>query len=297
MAHRWVAVLKNAYDGNTLVFDTTSGVTREDGLPNQHRMWRLLKPGEQPVNPKYKYFAEVMPNFDDNGNPIPGPGPFGPWISYDPINSPPLVGDFNGDGLDDVLAFSWYDKSHMWIAKPDGTWIEQPLPSHSTTFAGQAARLASVTNNPNGKPDLIMSVGGYTGINRWYVHVIEAINEPPYFDFKFPFYSERLGTIGLDIEVVDANNDGIKDIYVIQLNNVDCNKNYGTLPTIDRGRDLLLVGSATPDGRRKFEKVRMESEVRGCGGLVSPWKNGNSLILANGNWEHVGCHYLLEWGV
>jgi len=87
MAYRWIEPLRGPND-STLVFATTSGQTREDGLPNQHRLFRVLEQGESYVidntGNHLKYFEEVP----------------GPWIDYFFVGSPPLIGDFNGDGLD-----------------------------------------------------------------------------------------------------------------------------------------------------------------------------------------------------
>lgn len=95
------------------------------------------------------------------------------------------------------------------------------------------------------------------------------------------------------MEVLDVNGDGMKDIYVNQMNQQDCGKSKG-VPTIDRARDLLFVG-ILKDGKKTWEPVRMDSQLRGCGGFMEKFGNETTMVLANGNHEHTGYHYILKW--
>ena len=277
MACRWIETLRR-FDGSEMVFVTTSGVRRDDTLPNQHRMYRVLNETEVGTE-GMKYFEEVM----------------GPWSEYFFIGSPPTVGDFNNDGIDDLVVFGWAEPSHMYLQNSDGTWTEVDIPVTSVTENWQGARIGNITHSPYN--DLVISTGGFTGIQRYYVHVLKGIPDPPYFDFTFPYYSQRLGTPGLDVEIINVNDDDFADIYVVMMNSVDCDKNSGQTPTVDRARDILLVGKEK-DGRPgevTFDRVRMENDLRGCGGFVRKFGDDKTLVLANGNHEHNGYHYILSW--
>lgn len=76
MRNRFAASLKAA-DGSTLVILATRGQPRDDGEPNQHRMFRLQHQG--PLG----YFFEHVP---------------GPWIQYTKASCLHIV-DVNNDGL------------------------------------------------------------------------------------------------------------------------------------------------------------------------------------------------------
>lgn len=185
MSHRWIRTLGGVSPNdpnktNQIVFLTTSGSEREDLLPNQHRMFRVLDEGEPPEargepNSTEYIPAEMLPYFAEV---------YGPWIGYFFVSAPPLVGDFNGDGLDDFMLYGWAEPSHMYIQQSNGNWTEVPMPLNSRTEDLQSARIANVTDTPYN--DMLISTGGFSGIQRWYFHIIPGMAEAPYFDFKFP---------------------------------------------------------------------------------------------------------------
>jgi len=193
---------------------------------------------------------------------------------------------------------AWSSRSHMYIQKQDGSWYEQELPERSWTTQLQSARLGHITDpSGGGMPDLVITTGSYSGQVRHMMWILKSIPDPPFFDFEFPYTGERLPRMGLDLEILDVNNDGYKDIYVVQQFDTDCEKNYEKTPVVDRGRDLLYVSKPGPDGKIKLDKVYMENELRGCGGFIKRYGNDQTAVLANGNHEHCGFHYLLEWDI
>ena len=189
----------------------------------------------------------------------------------------------------------WQAKTHMYIQQADGSWIEEPLPNLPWTRDWQNGRFASVTDSAS--PDLIITTGGYVGIQRHYIWVLTSIPDPPYFEWKFPYMAERLAHMAYDVEVLDVNKDGYKDLYVVQYVGTGCAKNDNVVPTVDRARDILFVGGQDSSGKVKWDKVVMENELRGCGGFVKRFGDDAKAVLANGNHEHSGFHYLLEWNM
>jgi len=275
MSSRWIVAINGPTpQSSKSVFVTTSAAIREDGLTNKHRMFRVL--GAPP------YFQEVP----------------GPWTATDfPIGNEPLAADVDGDGVDDLVTFSWEGRSHIYLQNSvGGGWTEVELPVTDLVSYWSDARIGYVSNSA--RPDLVVTWGDLRGPGDYYVHVFRWIPEAPYFDFRKPIFSQRLGNSGIGVEILDANADNRADIYV-SVANWDCDKSTSRVPTVDRSRDLLLVGRgrdpANP-AKLSFDRVQMESKLRGCGGLVKKFGNDQTLVLAEGSHFSTGYGYLLEWG-
>ena len=134
MRTRFVKVLTSA-DGSKLVFIATLGVPREDGKPNQHRMFCLITVLDD------FYFEEVD----------------GPWIQHT-VSGCLHVADVNGDGLDDIIVCNTrQDASMVFIMQSDSNWTQLDLgtSSHQHLRNWLSVRVADVTYD--GVPDLLVS--------------------------------------------------------------------------------------------------------------------------------------------
>lgn len=76
-----------------------------------------------------------------------------------------------------------------------------------------AVRLRDVTND--GVLDLVVVANRPNGAASW-LFVFRGVNSQSRFDFDTPYFRVQLPFHAPDVEVLDANGDGIKDIYVMQ---------------------------------------------------------------------------------
>ena len=138
-----------------------------------------------------------------------------------------------------------------------------------------------------------------------------------YFSYALPFAAP-------DLEVVDANRDGVLDLYIVQ-NDERKRERNGSLrakgycsspihryrdwftgprteqtppanytPPLDRAPDLLFLGRRRGTRTRRFKLVTMKHKEPGCGYFVKKFGN-HSLVLAQGGPERHGHQLFLQW--
>jgi len=288
----------DAADGGRLVFIATRGVPREDGKPNEHRLFRKGSVDRNGV--PAPYFHEVDPG--------------GPWVLEYKVSFV-RAADINDDGITDLIVGDESGATRFFLQSRDGGWRALNLADMRQARADWAnARVADMTGD--GVADLIV-VGPMLPIRREanYLRIFAGNPELPFlFDFNDPVFEYFPRFPAADVEVVDANRDGIPDLYLVQSDYViksDQSKgNYCDLPfqpplwwkigpqpppdfvpPTDPAQDILLVGNREAE---RFTPLRMAFTAPGCGGLVERW-NDHALIRAKGNFEQHGHNLLLEW--
>jgi len=269
-------------NGGWLVYAATVGGPRNDGRTNRHRMYKLLKNGKPP------YFRN---------NP-------GPWQSTSFDTSCVVSADFNNDSFDDLIVCQDNGNARLYVQNSAGTFT----PTEVEGSNWRNARVDYVTNRE--RPDLVV-VEGRKNDPAYYMRIFCGQDEPPYFDLTAPCFTFELPHAAADLEIADVNDDGYKDIYVLQSDERTgyCAVVGKTLndywpgvrppiewvPPLNVVPDLLFVGSGTPDGGVSFTKVEIERRGNGCGGLLRKFGNDQTLIVARGRILHYGFNYLYSW--
>lgn len=267
-----------AADGGELVMITTIHGKREDGKPNQHRMFRQNRPYQ---------FDEVK----------------GPWIqhtTYDCV----VAGDLNGDGIEDVVVCDRDKNGWLYIQRKNLSWRGIDLKFLGNKEIGwRDARIADVTGD--GIADLI-TIGpsfpwwGNRKGQKPHIRIFRGNKSSRLFDFDDPYFEHSFEDEARAVEVIDVNGDGRLDIYVL-LNdgnaehNLRCRKNptpRNLWPPVDGARDVLFV--ATKDKSKPFVRVKMKHALIGCQGHLAKWDN-RTLALAQGGFSREGANVLLKW--
>ena len=287
MRNRFMKTLKGA-DGSDLVFLATKGTVREDGLPNNHRMFRLTHPS----NGTFR-FREVLPR---------------PWSHYTQVSCLQIV-DVNQDGLDDIVLCNRQSNGIMFVQKPDASW--ETVRFHGSFAAKwRSARVADLTGD--GIKDLV--IVGYGGRKikepESYLQIFHGVPEFPYLDVSKEglVYERILPYASPDVEVLDVNSDGAPDLYVVQANEWErgtyCSNPFVKAdwwevgynlftPPMDTAPDLLLVG--TPNQSEAFNPINMTHAEPGCGSFVETFGDNRTLVLAQGTRDRPGDNLLLHW--
>jgi len=189
--------------GGRLIFVGTTDRERPDGHLNAHRMFLVLKSGVAP------YFVEFP----------------GPWTKNKFYATCAEVVDINGDGLDDLIVCSKTGKSHMYVQKSDGKFVEIKIPKNEHTSVGVWRNVRVQSLNKGGRPDLIVVEGSVPTTDRagtaesdYFIRIFRGREKAPFFNFRSPYYSKALPHGTYDVEVFDANADGILDLFVTQAN-------------------------------------------------------------------------------
>jgi hypothetical protein len=238
----------------------------------------------------------------------------GPWIQNTRAHCL-IKADINQDGFDDIIMCkSRYEKPSIFIQNEDGTWDDVELPDGNEKYLTQwrNVRVADVTGD--GISDLLVAKSGWESGG---LHIFKGISEKPYFDFNAPYFEKELQHASPDLEVVDINNDGLLDVYVVQSDQSPEEDNYcafnwrrfqdkrnvwwggrGTnppasfVPPNDEAQDVVFVATPTDD---ILYPVYMEHSHPGCGGMVEQFGDNRTLLLAQGTFEFHGYNLLLQW--
>jgi FG-GAP-like repeat len=165
---------------------------------------------------KLPYFAEVP----------------GPWTrrNYNVVCN--VAGDFNNDGADDLIVCDTEGPPLLAIQVANETRFQAvPLPRLDRVSRWRNVRLADI--NLDGYLDLIVTTIGMPST----LYIFRGIKAEPYFDFRRSLYQREFEYSTPDIEVLDANNDGIADIFAIQTNLTKanyCGPNKANGTTVER---------------------------------------------------------------
>ena len=176
MRSRMIRKFTRGADQATLIFISTNGIARRsDGLPNQHRVFRLLESGQAP------YFEEVD----------------GPWSSsYFKVECI-LTQDVNGDGLDDLVLCNPDGKAKIILQTRSGRFEEVDLGDLVGTENWWNARLGNVVASDGGgtRPASPLKDLVVVGKNskRNFLKVFRSTGDArPYFDFAKPYFGKKL---------------------------------------------------------------------------------------------------------
>ena len=274
-----------AADGGDLVMITTHHGEREDGRPNQHRMFRHNGPFQ---------FDEVE----------------GPWIehtTYDCV----IAADVNNDGIEDIVVCDRDRQGKIFIQNEDLSWTGinlRPIGNDEKYWAD--ARVADVTGD--GLVDLI-TVGpsrpwhGSRSGMRPRMRIFRGDPSLPlYFDFDNPYFEQYFEDVETRaVEVIDANGDGRLDVYVMlndaALKDTDRCRSIPSLeeafwPPVDTAPDILFVATQELEdiSDDRFIPVEMDHSLIGCEGHLAKWDD-HTIALAQGGFTREGENVLLKW--
>lgn len=289
---RHTVVLKGP-GNDELVFMTTKGGSRGDGKSNMHHMYR--KTGIAP-----QYFEEVE----------------GPYNTHSDATCAEKV-DVNNDGLDDVIVCNHKQQAMLFVQNQNGTFREVLWNENLRQKNWRKARIGDFDGD--GIPDLVVVAWQFATKLR----IFRGIRSEPYFDFNQRYFEADFQYSAPGIEVLDVNGDGILDFYVVQTDeHPDSSdgllkeekycagdfvhshwwgKGNGNqppqqfVPPRDKAADVLFIGKGA--GERlydRFERIEMEHQEPGCGGLVKQFGK-KKLVLAQGDFVRPGHNLILEW--
>ncbi len=167
---------------------------------------------------------------------------------------PVRVGDFNGDGQDDIAAFSPQDaRVQIWLSNGDGSFATlAPAPTGELT---REARVVDI--NGDGKLDLLT-----TGDNTGSVFVMlgngdGTFQAPRGFGVLAPRSGDNIGLVGLS--VVDFDGDGLPDVVATAVSRT----------AHDPTQLMLLPGIVDANGTWGFGDPISLATVNGAGKLAA----------------------------
>lgn len=287
---RFIETLNNHADPENIthVFLSAYGTIRADGLVNHHTMYRMLE--------REPYFEEVS----------------GPWNIPGKAARLAVV-DWNGDGRDDLIVIDKKAWSAFFEQEPGGTFHELNYTQNSRNRKIVAARVADM--DMDGINDLIVTTAAryWTHSDVFFppeVKIFKGVNSKERFDFSETYFRMALPHEAPDIEIVDANQDGIPDIYVVLADKNEEAYCGHPLPwrlrpyppenwtaPIDEAPDYLLMGMGIGQDEMedRFLTIPMEFRLPGCGFLANRFGNNHTLLLANGDPGHPGSNAILKW--
>lgn len=235
----------------------------------------------------------------------------GGWINaqFDPTCAVPA--DLTRNGADDLILCNPRGKVQFFQQTLSGTFRNMVLPNNGNLYNWMNARVVDVTND--GLADLVVSKQVLARGRVWNrILIFRGIQAYPYFNFGTPHFTTNVPAEAYDVEVLDVNGDGRKDIYIPQRN--AASQTYcGTrtnekviqwwgggesqpptnwIPPKDQVRDILLFGRNKLGNR--FRKVTMWHEIPGCSTYMHKFSD-KAMILSKSDTTHPGFNAFLEW--
>jgi len=219
---------------DALVFVGTRGKPRDDMKATEHRMFRVT--GEAPeyfeevpgcvpfvwgmmcAKKCFSYYCVVL--LPCELTPIHFSVPLfsrcalcrlkkRPWNKqYHAICAVPA--DVNGDGIQDLIVCDKTGTGHIYIQQLNGQFHELQLPNSPNLKPWRNVRVGRVTKRSTTRPDLIV-VEGHKD-EPAFLRIFAGIDRAPWFNFHRPFLVESLPHAAVDLEILDVNQDNIKDI-------------------------------------------------------------------------------------
>jgi hypothetical protein len=120
-----------------------------------------------------------------------------------------------------------YEKARpqIYIQNLTGKWSTLTLSTSNTVFdlGWESVRLGDVSGD--GLLDLAVVTNHDT--KGSFLYVFLGITKSPFFNFGTPYYKTKLPYRAPDLEILDVNGDGRKDIYVMQTELIDYCKPNG----------------------------------------------------------------------
>lgn len=257
-----------------------------------------------------------------------------PWAKYTKATCA-LVVDLNQDGIDDLIVCNTQKKGRsldmttsychslflsptlmnpiagMYLQTATGDWEEVGV-AGGRSRRWRNARVGDVTGD--GVLDLVVVGFGGRSESTPYslIRVFEGFRDPPFFSFKRRgiYFEMELPFASPDVEIFDANGDGLADMYVVQNDELSdstyCAGSFRArswwdegnqppaefVPPVDNAPDIVLLGERTD---AKFRKILMDHREPGCGHLVQKFGSNQTLILAQGTSSRPGHNLLLQW--
>lgn len=220
--------------------------------------------------------------------------------------------DVNNDGLDDLIVCNQRQQGYVFVQRPSGGFRSNVPFLHNSQRNWRAATVADFDGD--GYVELAVT---YHDESQSFLRVFRGIPEKPYFDFSArAYYARPLPYAAPDIEAIDANGDGIMDIYIVQADENRRPLNYcggnfvpqewwsggpsiimpptNYTPPNDIAPDLLLVGNPGASFNQRFTQLKMIHSEPGCGYFVKKFGD-RGVVLAQGGFVRPGHQLLLEW--
>lgn len=292
MRTRYTTVLRDI-NGTEMAFIATIGIQREDGEKNTHRMFK--KTGKSHTNTKKSFFNRLK----------------GPWRTHSYATCA-VTADVNRDGIDDLIVCNFREYAYVYLQSKDGGFRRYPWLASKNQKHWRNIRVADFSGD--GIPELAVLYWGDKKTGK--LKIFRGTRNPPYFDFTGPVYYERTFPHSVvDLEVLDVQEDGLLDLYIV-LSDENVRDKNGKLrksycagkfnhrdwwskgnqppnnfrPPFDRARDILLIGRRPG----KFKRIKMNHREPGCGNLVRAFGN-KTLVLSQGNFVRPGHNLVLDW--
>jgi hypothetical protein len=210
------------------------------------------------------------------------------------------------DGLDDLVLCNVNLPSLMFVQHANNSWSALPTLGPNTKN-WRNARVADVTGD--GFPDIVVVGFGQPS----YVRVFQGSPTYPHYNFQSrPYFHMMLPFAAPDVEILDVNDDGMADIYIVQLDETANRTNYCSYlsnttdfygdnrgprapddytPPLDQANDVLLIANSGGS----FDTNMMNFSEPGCGWLAERFGGGKTMILAQGSQDRPGHNLLLQW--
>ena len=285
MRSREIKVLKAA-NGDRLVFVSTYGGERDDGLPNDFRLYQRVVPAEAGE----KYFEDLDADF----------------LKGIVTDAPVIIVDLDDNGYDDIVLSDNNKTLVMFLQSESGVFTKHMFDNNSgpNHYSKNWHSFVFADATGDGLKDAVACMFAFGNRKVPYCMLFEGIRSFPYINMSAPLFMRAMTKgIPTDLVVHDVTGDGIADMYIVQTfhglhgngipslnaeNAVDfpCAR----LDYMDPSPDVLMVGR----GGGSFDEVEVHLNISGCGFYVAAFGE-STLALSHGGKNYHGNNYLLRW--